>query len=49
MTALSSRMPLLDALKALASQLIVLHHFSAYGPLSDALAQALPALAGWLY
>ncbi len=49
MTAPSSRMPLLDALKALASQLIVLHHFSAYGPLSDALVQALPALAGWLY
>jgi peptidoglycan/LPS O-acetylase OafA/YrhL len=49
MTATSSRMPLPDALKALASQLIVLHHFSAYGPLSDALAQALPALAGWLY
>lgn len=49
MNANSPRMPLIDALKALASQLIVLHHFSAYGPLSDALAQALPALAGWLY
>jgi peptidoglycan/LPS O-acetylase OafA/YrhL len=49
MPATASRMPLIDALKALASQLIVLHHFSAYGPLSDALAQTLPALAGWLY
>ncbi len=49
MSAKTSRMPLLDALKALASQLIVLHHFSAYGPLSDALALRLPALSGWLY
>lgn len=49
MNARASRMPLIDALKALASQLIVLHHFSAYGPLSDAFAQALPTLAGWLY
>lgn len=49
MYAVPTRMPLLDALKALASQLIVLHHFSAYGPLSEALAQSMPALAGWLY
>ena len=49
MNAIPTRMPLLDALKALASQLIVLHHFSAYGPLSEALAQVMPALAGWLY
>lgn len=42
-------MPLVDALKALASQLIVLHHFSAYGPLADALDDLLPTLAGWLF
>lgn len=45
----SRRMPLIDALKALASQLIVLHHFSAYGPLADALDTLLPTLTGWLY
>jgi peptidoglycan/LPS O-acetylase OafA/YrhL len=42
-------MPLIDALKALASQLIVLHHFSAYGPLADALDDVLPLLSSWLY
>jgi peptidoglycan/LPS O-acetylase OafA/YrhL len=30
-----SRLPLIDALKALASQLIVLHHLAFYGPMSD--------------
>lgn len=49
MNASPSRMPLIDALKALASQLIVLHHFSAYGPLADAFEEWLPALAGWLF
>ena len=33
--ALAARMPLVDALKALASQVIVLHHLAIYGPLSD--------------
>lgn len=45
----SSRLPLIDALKALASQIIVLHHFSAYGPLGDALDRIVPALSTWLY
>ena len=49
MNTLPRRMPLVDALKALASQLIVLHHFSAYGPLADALDDLVPALAGWLF
>lgn len=49
MNASPSRMPLIDALKALASQLIVLHHFSAYGPLADAFDEMLPLLAGWLF
>ena len=35
----SARMPLIDALKAIASQLIVLHHLSAYGPLSVTMQQ----------
>jgi peptidoglycan/LPS O-acetylase OafA/YrhL len=39
----------IDALKCIGSQLIVLHHFSAYGPLADATALAAPALMGWLY
>jgi peptidoglycan/LPS O-acetylase OafA/YrhL len=38
-----------DALKCIGSQLIVLHHFSAYGPLSEALHRLAPALAGWFY
>lgn len=42
-------MPLIDALKALASQLIVLHHFSAYGPLAEALDDLLPSVSAWLY
>ncbi len=45
----SARMPLVDALKAIASQLIVLHHLAAYGPLSAALQQAAPGLVGWFY
>ncbi len=39
----------LDALKAVGAQFIVLHHYSAYGPLADATALAAPALMGWLY
>jgi peptidoglycan/LPS O-acetylase OafA/YrhL len=50
MTALPvTRYPLIDVLKALAAQLIVLHHFSVYGPVSKALHVALPGLVGWLY
>lgn len=44
-----SRMPLVDALKAVASQLIVLHHLSVYGPLAAAAREALPGTMGWLY
>jgi peptidoglycan/LPS O-acetylase OafA/YrhL len=32
----SARLPFVDALKAVASQLIVLHHLAFYGPMSDA-------------
>ncbi|WPC67458.1 acyltransferase family protein [Rhodoferax ferrireducens] len=38
-----------DALKLLASQLIVLHHFATYGPLADALSKVAPALTNWFY
>lgn len=40
---------LIDSLKALASQLIVLHHLAFYGPMSDHVAQWLPELIEWLY
>lgn len=50
MTALQvARYPLIDVLKALAAQLIVLHHFSLYGPVSEALHAALPGVMGALY
>lgn len=41
-------MPLFDLLKALASQLIVLHHLALYGPVGDSLQRAVPALSAWL-
>lgn len=42
-------MPLIDAMKAIASQLIVLHHLAAYGPLSEAVQEAAPGVISWLY
>lgn len=39
----------LDALKLIGSQLIVLHHLSAYGPVADAASQWAPEVMGWLY
>ncbi|MGZ8261721.1 MAG: acyltransferase family protein, partial [Methylotenera sp.] len=45
----TTRFPAIDAFKAIASQLIVLHHLAAYGPLSDAVQQAAPGLISWLY
>jgi peptidoglycan/LPS O-acetylase OafA/YrhL len=49
MSAQSFRMPFVDALKAIASQLIVLHHLAAYGPLSEAVQEMAPDLISWLY
>lgn len=46
---MQTRQTHIDALKCIGSQLIVLHHFSAYGPVADAAALAAPALMGWLY
>jgi peptidoglycan/LPS O-acetylase OafA/YrhL len=48
MPATPARQTHIDALKCAAAQLIVLHHFALYGPLSQGLAQAAPDLAQWL-
>jgi peptidoglycan/LPS O-acetylase OafA/YrhL len=45
----SSRLLHLDALKAIAAQLIVLHHISVYGPVSESLQDQLPLLQSLLY
>ncbi|MDR7335273.1 acyltransferase family protein [Roseateles asaccharophilus] len=42
------RLPQVDLLKALAAQVIVLHHLVSYGPIARAAHDALPALAGLL-
>ncbi|MES2947611.1 MAG: acyltransferase family protein [Pseudomonadota bacterium] len=39
----------IDAAKVLASHLIVLHHFTVYGPLAEALDLAVPRLADWFF
>lgn len=41
------RFPFIDALKAIASQLIVLHHLAFYGPMSDYAQDVAPELFGW--
>jgi peptidoglycan/LPS O-acetylase OafA/YrhL len=41
-------MAFIDALKAVASQLIVLHHLAFYGPMSDVARELAPALISWL-
>lgn len=48
-TSATGREPHIDSLKVIASQLIVLHHFAAYGPLADALEGVTPRLASWFY
>ena len=42
------RLAFIDALKAIASQLIVLHHLAFYGPMSDVAQQLAPTLISWL-
>ena len=42
-------MPLVDALKAIASQFIVLHHLAVYGPMSDVVYEHASGLFDWLY
>lgn len=46
---MTSRMPLIDALKGLAAQLIVVHHLASYGPLAEAMNRLLPAFSGWIF
>lgn len=49
MSTTSNRMPLIDALKAVAALLVLLNHFSSYGPLAAAVREAFPATVGWFY
>jgi peptidoglycan/LPS O-acetylase OafA/YrhL len=44
----SSRLPAIDAVKAIAAQLIVLHHLALYGPMSETIHSAAPRLIGGL-
>ncbi|WP_301100560.1 acyltransferase [Propionivibrio sp.] len=44
----ATRLAFIDALKAIASQLIVLHHLAFYGPMSDVARELAPALFSWL-
>ncbi|HRI92527.1 MAG: peptidoglycan/LPS O-acetylase OafA/YrhL [Candidatus Accumulibacter regalis] len=46
--AAGSRLPFIDALKAVALQLIVLHHLAFYGPMSDHAYALIPELLSWL-
>ena len=48
-SASGSRLAFIDALKALASQLIVVHHLAFYGPMSDYALPLAPNLIPWLY
>lgn len=44
----NGRSPSVDALKAIAAQLIVLHHLALYGPMSDTVHDFAPGLIDWL-
>jgi peptidoglycan/LPS O-acetylase OafA/YrhL len=48
MRTVTPRLAFIDALKAIASQLIVLHHLAFYGPMSDVASQLAPSLFSWL-
>lgn len=45
----SVHLSFIDACKAIAAQLIVLHHLSAYGPLAEAAREVAPMLMTWLF
>ena len=49
MSTSSNRMPLIDALKAVAALLVLLNHFSSYGPLAATVREAFPATVGWFF
>jgi len=44
----AQRLPLIDLLKVIASQLIVLHHLAFYGPMADRAAPLMPRVIDWL-
>ena len=46
---MSSRMPLIDALKGLAAQVIVLHHLASYGPIAETMNILMPSLTNWFF
>ncbi|HEY8609578.1 MAG TPA: acyltransferase [Noviherbaspirillum sp.] len=46
--AVDRRLSLIDAIKAIASNLIVLHHLAFYGPMADLARPLLPDLFDWL-
>lgn len=46
---MAHRLHHVDALKVIASQLIVLHHFTAYGPLADPLDRVAPELTDYIF
>ena len=48
MRSAAPRFAFIDALKAIASQLIVLHHLAFYGPMSDVANVLAPGLFAWL-
>ena len=48
MPAAPARLAFIDALKAIASQLIVLHHLAFYGPMSDVAQELAPGIISWL-
>lgn len=48
MSSSDNRLPVIDTLRALASQLIVLHHLAFYGPMSDSALELAPDLIAWL-
>lgn len=45
----NSRIPCVDALKAIACLMIVTHHLAFYGPMSDVAYPLMPSLIDWLY
>ena len=49
MSSANQRLPLIDALKAIAAVLVLLNHFSSYGPLAAAAREILPNLVEWCF
>ncbi len=44
-----NRMPLIDALKAVAALLVLMNHFSSYGPLAEAARDYFPVVFNWFF